>query len=228
MTNIAIIPARGGSKRIERKNIIKFRGRPMIGWTIDAALNSGIFDSVLVSTDDAEIAEISRREGADVPFLRQGHADDLSPVSEATLTALSASEEHYKKKFHTVMQLMPNCPLRDSQDITSAWEHFRSGNHNFQISAFEFGWMNPWWAASINEDGQPNWIFPNARLSRSQDLKPLYCPTGAIWIANTDALKAHETFYGPGNVFFPMPWDKAIDIDEWKDFNMAKALSKIR
>jgi CMP-N-acetylneuraminic acid synthetase len=227
VSNIAIIPARGGSKRILRKNITPFKGRPMIAWTIDAALESGNFDHVIVSTDDAEIAETAQAEGADVPFLRSAHADDQSPVSDAIITALGQAEAHFATGFTTVTQLMPNCPLRGTDDIRAAWAHFYDGAHRFQISAFEFGWMNPWWAARLKTDGQPDWLFPEARLSRSQDLDRLYCPTGAIWIADCAALVEHRSFYGPGHVLCPMPWQSAIDIDDWHDLHMAEALAQI-
>jgi CMP-N-acetylneuraminic acid synthetase len=227
VTSIAIIPARGGSKRIPRKNIIAFRGRPMIGWTIEAALQSGVFDRVLVSTDDADIAEAARAEGAEVPFLRDAHADDQSPVSDAVITALHQAQRHYATRFDVVAQLMPNCPLRGARDIRAAWAHFRQGGHRFQISAFEFGWMNPWWAARIGPDGQPDWMFPQARLARSQDLDRLFCPTGAIWIADAAALIEARSFYGPGHVLCPMPWQAAVDIDDMQDLHMAEALAGI-
>ena len=227
MSSIAIIPARGGSKRIPRKNVMPFRGRPMIGWTIEAALESGVFDTVLVSTDDAEIAEIARAEGAEVPFLRNVHADDHSPVSEAIITALQQAERHYGKSFSSVTQLMANCPLRRANEVRAAWAHFEKGTHQFQISAFEFGWMNPWWAARLGSDGQPHWLFPKTRLSRSQDLDLLYCPTGAIWIADARALTSARSFYGPGHVLCPMSWQAAIDIDDHYDLQMAEALAVI-
>jgi N-acylneuraminate cytidylyltransferase len=227
VSNIAIIPARGGSKRIPRKNIMPFRGRPMIGWTIEAALESGVFDTVLVSTDDAHIAETARVEGADVPFLRDAHADDQSPVSEAIITALGQAERHYGTSFSSVAQLMPNCPLRGADEIRAAWTFFEGGAHRFQISAFEFGWMNPWWAARMRADGQPEWLFPEARLLRSQDLDRVYCPTGAIWIAEVPALLGARSFYGSGHVLFPIPWQSAIDIDDWHDLRMAEALAQI-
>ena len=94
---IAVIPARGGSKRIPRKNIIGFFGKPLIAWTIDAARESGLFDRVLVSTDDAEIAAIARDWGAEVPFLRDRHADDVAPVARATLRALEQVREKLGK-----------------------------------------------------------------------------------------------------------------------------------
>ncbi|MEI6791472.1 MAG: acylneuraminate cytidylyltransferase family protein, partial [Myxococcaceae bacterium] len=81
---LAVIPARGGSKRIKRKNVVEFHGKPLIAWTIDAALKSFLFDDVIVSTEDAEISEISRKNGASVPFLRENHSDDISPISLVT------------------------------------------------------------------------------------------------------------------------------------------------
>ena len=164
--HIAIIPARGGSKRIPRKNIVPFRNRPMISWTISAALESNVFDRVIVSTDDEEIAMLACTEGAEVPFLRTVHADDQSPVSAAVLSALKQAEIHYGQVFETVTQLMPNCPLRGATQIKAAWNNFKKGAHQFQISAFEFGWMNPWWAARMLNNGQPDWLFPETSSAR--------------------------------------------------------------
>ncbi len=199
----------------------------MIAWTIEAALKSGVFDTVLISTDDADIADIARSEGADVPFLRDAHADDQSPVSDAVISALGQAERHYDKRFDSVAQLMPNCPLRGAEEILAAWTYFDSAAHQFQISAFEFGWMNPWWAAALKAGNQPEWLFPEARLSRSQDLAQLYCPTGAIWLADAVGLVESGSFYGPGHVLCPMPWQAAIDIDDWNDLRMAEALALI-
>ena len=110
---IAIIPARSGSKRIPKKNIIDFMGKPMIAWTIEAARESKIFYDVLVSTDSEEIANLSRRFGASAPFLRDAKdADDITPVSEATINALINMENKSNVKYDMVVQLMPNCPCR--------------------------------------------------------------------------------------------------------------------
>lgn len=221
---IAIIPARGGSKRIPQKNIVDFFGQPMIAWTIDAALQSGCFTQVLVSTDDAEIAHVSLQHGASVPFLRQQFADDHAPVSQATLTALHQAEAHWQTPFDTAVQLMPNCPLRTAQDIRRALAVFEQAGRTFQISCFKFGWMNPWWAARRLPDGRPIRLFPEAAGTRSQDLEPLYCPTGAIWIARAEALKSERSFYGKGHVFEPLAWTSAVDIDDAEDLQMAKAV----
>lgn len=224
MSAIAIIPARGGSKRLPRKNILDFFGKPMIAWTIEAAINSGSFDRILVSTDDKEIAQVARDYGADVPFLRPAAADDISPISEATLIALEQAENHWGQKFNTVVQLMANCPIREGQEILAAMLAFRESGASFQISCFQFGWMNPWWAAKLDEVGRPEIMFPRAMGARSQDLERLYCPTGAIWIAEASALKREKTFYGRGHRYQPMRWSSAVDIDDAEDLEMASAV----
>lgn len=227
MQRIAIIPARGGSKRIPRKNIIDFDGKPMIAWTIQAALESGYFDRVLVSTDSAEIADVSIAAGASAPFLRQENADNAAPSSLASISALKQAEAHWQTRFDRVVQLMPNCPLRNAGHIREAVENFAQKGHEYQISCFRFGWMNPWWAVRLGEDQVPTQLFPEAMSKRSQDLEHLYCPTGAIWIAGRDALLEAGTFYGLDHRFFPMDWIGAVDIDDMDDYRMALALAQM-
>jgi N-acylneuraminate cytidylyltransferase len=225
---IAIILARGGSKRLPRKNLRELGGRPMLAWSVDAALASGCFDRVLLSTDDEEIAEIGRMVGAEVPFLREAAADDYSPSSEATRLALLQAKRYWGEHYDIVAQLMANCPLRQAQDIRDAMHVFEHGNALAQISAFRFGWMNPWWAARLQEDRQPEWIFAEARNTRSQDLPPLYCPSGALWLAYCDALLASGSFYLPGHTLCPMDWVSAMDIDDENDLRMAEACIVLR
>lgn len=228
---IAVIPARGGSKRIPDKNIIPFQGKPMIAWTIEAALQSKCFERVLVSTDDEKIAEVAMSYGAEVPFLRLQHADDYSTVSEATVAALIQASEYWSEEYNVIVQLMANCPLRSATDIHDAVSKFSHCNREFQISCFKYGWMNPWWAVELNSDGIPNRLFPETVNKRSQDLQDLYCPTGAIWIAKTHKLLKHGTFYGPGHCFEPIEWQSAVDIDDYDDLNFANVIyeqSKIK
>jgi CMP-N-acetylneuraminic acid synthetase len=228
MKHIAIILARGGSKRLPRKNTIDFYGKPLIAWTIEAALQSTQYDRVLVSTDDEEIADIARSFGADVPFLRHAATDDISPSSEATLVALTQAEQHWGEQFDVVSQLMANCPLRDADDIKASVLNFIKSNAESQISSFRYGWINPWWAAKINYQGFPEYLFPEARIKRSQDLSPLYCPSGALWIARTPALKSSKTFYVPSHTFYSLSWISAMDIDDAEDLEMAKACFLIK
>jgi CMP-N-acetylneuraminic acid synthetase len=214
---IAIIPARGGSKRIPEKNILDFFGKPMVAWTIQAAKDSGLFDRILVSTDDRKIAEVSKEWGAEVPFLRQEFADDYTPVSEASASALQQAIDYWGEDYSSITQLMANCPMRTGADITVALAQFERHGRSFQISCFKYGWMNPWWAVQLDDSGHPQRLFPEIAGKR-------YCPTGAIWVANAKALLSTKTFYGPDHVFEPLSWESAVDIDDDEDLSFAKAL----
>ena len=219
---IAIIPARGGSKRVPKKNIIDFMGKPMIAWTIEAAIKSKIFDRIVVSTDSEEIAEISKKWGAEVPFLRDKYADDHSPVSEGTLATIKQLEEA-GEFYDVVVQLFAVCPLRDQKDIIQAFNFFRLKKVPFLISSYKYVWMNPWWAVTLDESNKPNWIFSET-MKRSQDLPELFSPTGAIWIADIENLKSENSFYGQGHIFWNLDWKHAIDIDNFDDIELAKTL----
>jgi N-acylneuraminate cytidylyltransferase len=225
---VAIIPARGGSKRLPRKNVVDFGGKPMLAWTIEAAREASLFDRVIVSTDDAGIAETARMHGAEVPFMREGLAGDHTGVSEVTIGALRQAAAVLQEEFDTVVQLMANCPLRSAPDVRTAVAAFEEHEADFQISCVRFGWLNPWWALRRRDDGTGAFLFPDAVERRSQDLEPLYCPTGAIWIARTGALRAAGTFYGPGHRFEPLPWISAIDIDDEDDLALARVVLAMR
>ena len=228
MRHIAVIPARGGSRRLPKKNILEFMGKPMIAWTIEAAQATDLFDRILVSTDSAEIAAVARSYGATVPFLRSRAYDDHTPVSEATCATLEQCAEELGEEFDLVTQLMANTPLRTADDICSALQHFLAGSAPAQISCFAFGWMNPWWSVTLDPQGTPTHLFPDALAQRSQDLPKLYCPTGAVWIARTEALLAARTFHCPGHRFFPMFWQSAVDIDDDEDLAIAQAVFNLR
>lgn len=225
---IAVIPARGGSKRIPHKSIVDFRGKPMIAWTIEAAHKSSLFGRILVSTDDPEIARIAQHHGAEAPFLRDREADDKSPVANATLVALEQAQSHWNEQYDVVVQLMPNCPLRNGNDIITAVTRFSESGAPSLVTCFKYGWMNPWWAHRVDGRGHAHPLFEGALSERSQDLEPLYCPSGAIWIANVAGLKANKTFYSPGHIFHPIEWMSAFDIDDAEDLEMAKAASLLR
>jgi len=221
---IAIIPARGGSKRLPKKNILHFCGKPLLAWTIEAAQGAGVFDRIVVSTDSEEIASVARDWGAEVPFLRDAYADDHSPVSSATIAALRQCKLFYGEDYEQVVQLMPNCPLRTAKDIVEALQHYAAHEATPQISSFRFGWMNPWWAVTLDEQLHPAPLFPRTRGQRSQDLPTLYCPSGAIWISPVPRLIQAGTFYSDGYIFHPMRWEAAIDIDDEEDLRMARSL----
>ena len=225
-SRLCVIPARGGSKRLPNKSLMMFSGKPLISWTVEAALESKAFKRVLVSTDNPEIAKVSIESGAEVPFLRDRFADDHSPVSLATAHAMIEAQAFWGEKYDTIVQLMPNCPLRNSFDITNHLERFDELGRRFQISCFELGWTNPWWAARLDENGKPSSLFPKAVKQRSQDLETLFCPTGAIWIANAEEFAAQRTFYGHGHTFEPMDRPRAVDIDSKEDFAFAEFIHR--
>ncbi len=223
---IAIIPARGGSKRIPDKNMVDFNGKPLIAWTINAAIESGLFEKIVVSTDSEEIAEVAKKYGGEVPFLRDTAADDHSPVSEATLRTILQLEEA-GEFYDEVVQLFAVCPLRNSQDIIDSYNFFIDKKAPFVLSCFKYVWMNPWWAISLNDQNEPNWILQDTK-KRSQDLPDLFSPTGAIWLAKIEDLKRDKTFYGNGHIFWEMDWKRAVDIDNYEDIELATALLQMQ
>lgn len=200
----------------------------MLAWSIEAALQSRMFEEVLVSTDEPEIADLATNYGASVPFLRDKAADDHATSSEATIYALTQAEQHWGKQYHTVAQLMANCPMRTAGDIKDAIHAFERAAAPALISCFRFGWMNPWWAAKLGPDGHPDALFPEIRNARSQDLPSLFCPSGALWVAQRRALVDSGSFYASGHVFHELPQISAMDIDDRDDLMMAKAAYLVR
>jgi CMP-N-acetylneuraminic acid synthetase len=220
---VAVIPARGGSKRIPQKNIIHFGGKPMINWTIEAALNSKFIDEVIVSTDCPKIEKVSKDAGAKVPFLRKTAADDISPISEATIACLLQLEEEFEP-FDVVVQLMANCPLKSTKTIDESIQEFFDKKRTSQISFFKYGWMNPWWAHKVSSNGRATALFGEAIKTRSQDLDNLYCPTGSVWISNVSVLEKSKTFYSDNYQASIIDWISALDIDDYEDLEMAECI----
>jgi pseudaminic acid cytidylyltransferase len=224
---VAIIPARGGSKRIPGKNIKDLAGKPIIAYTIAAAFESGLFERVVVSTDSQEIVRIAREHGAEVPFLRdESLADDFAPVSSVTADALVRLDP-VGDKFDAVVQLMPNCPLRTATDITDSYRQFETTGADSQLSVVRYGWQNPWWAMRQNDNHELEPVFKDQMTKRSQDLPELFCPTGAIWWARTEVLRWTKTFYVENRTGWEIPWQRGIDIDTLEDWEMAEMLLKV-
>jgi CMP-N-acetylneuraminic acid synthetase len=221
---IAIVPARGGSKRIPRKNIIDFHGKPMILHTLQAAKDSKLFDKIVVSTDCPLIKDICDDAGFIVPFFRTEYYDNYSTVSQATITTLNQAESFFNEKYDVVIQLMPNSPLRTSIDIIHQYESFCEQSPLFSISCTKFGWQNPWWSFEKNSINLAEWKFGQALLKRSQDLPELFAPNGAVWIADVNELKKTKTFYTSSTKFFEMDFINSVDIDTPDDLIFAKKL----
>ena len=229
MMNIAIIPARKGSKRIKNKNIKIFNGKPMIYWTIKAAQKSKIFKKIYVDTDSKRIAKISTKFGAEVPFLRsKKFANDKVSVNISTHNFILNLKRKNKFNFNilekvNIFQLMPNCPFRDSNDIIKLFKIFKKKKSNYLISYYKFLFGNPWWSIRINSKKIIR-IFKRTYSKRSQDLPILYAPSGAVWIAKYESFVKSKTFYGKNYSIGELEWIKAIDIDNLEEFNISKKL----
>ena len=165
---LAVIPARGGSKRIPQKNIRPLGGKPLLAYTIEAAVASKLFDQVIVSTDSGDIAEIAERFGARVPFMREASlADDMTPVSEVTADVLDKLDSS-GRQYRDICQLMPNCPLRAASDIADSYRQFVATGSQAQISVVRYGWQNPWWAMRQDRNHVLDPIFKDYMTARSR------------------------------------------------------------
>ena len=225
MRKICIIPARGGSKRIPHKNIIDFCGKPLIWWTIEAALQSGIFDSIYVSTDDGLIADACSKFPIEI-LLRNGYSDDQTTVQQATINTIKQIVVDRRQKFDMVIQLMATCPLRTATDVKLAYENFIAIGSKFQLSFAEFEDI-PYWAVMM-VNGKPKPLFKKQIKMRSQDLPKLYYPTGAIWIADIPELIRQGTFYGKGYDMYEISAENGMDIDTFKDLEKARLIMEGR
>ncbi len=224
---LAVIPARGGSKRIPGKNLVDLGGQPLLAYTVRAAVDSGLFARIVVSTDSEEIADAARSLGAEVPFLREPSlSDDFVPVSAATVDALERVDPG-ADLFSAVCQLMPNCPLRTAADVVGSCEQFEATGSEAQISVVRYGWQNPWWAMRRSEEYVLQPLFPEAHSARSQDLAELYCPTGAAWWARAAVLRREGTFLMPGRTGWEISWQHGVDIDTADDLDLAQVLLEL-
>ncbi|HEU6451871.1 MAG TPA: acylneuraminate cytidylyltransferase family protein, partial [Gemmatimonadaceae bacterium] len=200
---------------------------PAIAYTIRAALGSGVFDRVVVSTDSDEIARVAREHGAEVPFVRDASlADDDTPVSLATVDALERLDPG-GERFARVAQLMANCPLRDAEDVRASWEQFTSTGARSQLSVMRFGFQNPWWAMRRGDDYVLDPLFGARATAPSQSLPELFCPTGAIWWARAELLRAERTFHVDGRTGWEISWQHAVDVDTEDDWAMAELLARL-
>jgi CMP-N-acetylneuraminic acid synthetase len=223
---LAIIPARGGSKRLPKKNVKKLFGKELIGWTIESALKSNSINNVVVSTDSEEIASVSKRFGAEIPFIR--------PLSLATDTSSSYSVvehciEYYKNEmnvtFENIILLQPTSPLRNEIHIKEAIELFESKKANAVISVSEME-HSPLWSNTLGENLEID-HFLNKELmnTRSQDLPSYYRLNGGIYIIKTEQFFKNKSFYPEkGSFAYIMDSKYSVDIDNEIDFLFAELL----
>lgn len=222
---LAIIPARGSSKRLPRKNILELSTKPLIGWTIQAALGSKYIDHVLVSTDDRKIASISKEFGADVPFIRpEKLATDKAESVDVVLHAINFLKD-IGESYEYIILLQPTSPLRTSKNINESIELLQGRNCDAVISVCETE-HSPLWCGRIpSNDDLSNFLDSSVVNKRSQDLPKYYRLNGAIYLCNTGRFENEGTFFLKSNcVAYKMPQDESVDIDNQLDFDLASLL----
>ena len=220
---LAIIPARGGSKGLKNKNILKFGNKPLIAHTILSALNSKKITRVIVTTDSSEIARIAKRYGAEVPYLRPKEISlDNSYVIDAYFDLINYLKEKENVSFKNFIALLPTCPLRKSSHIDESIRLFNRKNANSVISITETSYP-PEWLKKINKKGVLiNYFSHKDKISNRQNLSITYVPNGAIYIFNLKFLKKYRKYYSSKTYPYIMEKKFSVDIDDYADFNLAK------
>jgi len=221
MNALCIIPARGGSKRIPRKNLKEFRGRPIIAYSIEAALNSGIFHTVMVSTDDSEIADVARSLGADVPFLRSATtADDHATTADVLLEVLT-SYEQLGQGFDIACNLYPTSPFATADDLKQGYEALVAGPFDviLPIVAFSYPILR---SLKRSDHGKIDMNWPEHMNSRSQDLPKAYHDAGQWAFFKTPPFLTARTLFGPNTGSVILPESRVQDIDTLDDWAMAE------
>ncbi|MEY8214500.1 MAG: acylneuraminate cytidylyltransferase family protein [Colwellia sp.] len=219
---LAIIPARGGSKGLPGKNIKPLHGKPMIAYTIEAALKASSIDRVIVSTDCEEIAKLSLEYGAEVPFIRPAVlASDKSLAIDTYLHTIDWVFESTGKKVEELAVLLPTCPLRCASDIDAAYELFDKNDVNSVVSYTEE--HHPLhWHKYLNEKQQFINIFSDRLLNRQAE-RVSYYPNGAIFLFKAELLK-NKKYYDDSSVAYIMPRERSVDVDTLEDFNYLEYL----
>ncbi len=218
---LAVIPARGGSNRIPRKNVVDFFGVPMIAHTIVSAIQSEIFDAVVVSTDDEEIAAVSAAYGAEVSNRPVHLGENRVAVSDVVLNV--AQQRTEMDTGSVVCMLMANCPLRCASDIREQYEYFSTAETSL-VSVVPFQGVYPEWALTRDDSGIATWNTME-KLTVSQELAESYCPTGAIWWSTLDSLCRFGSFYSDPFRVMPLSLIRGWDIDEPEDLEVARILT---
>lgn len=222
MKSIVIIPARGGSKRIPSKNIKFFLGKPIIAYSIEAALESGIFDEVMVSTESGEIAEIARHYGASVPFMRSSEtAGDFATTADVMIEVLDKYRQ-MGKEFDTFSCVYSTAPFVTAEKLRGAYKVFTESGADNLISVTGFSFP-PQRGLVMDENGvYVNFLYPEHANTRSQDLTPMYHDCGQFYFANVKSYYVNRSFVIGKSVPYILPGTEVQDIDNEEDWVMAE------
>lgn len=224
---LGVIPARGGSKTIPKKNIKSLLGKPLIAYTIIPAKESKLLTRVIVSSDDKEIIEVSRRYGADIPFVRPKElATDLSLATDVIKHAVIGAEKLEGKKYDYVVMLQPTTPMRTAKDIDKALDKLIETGADSVISVVKVGPIHPARMKKIVHDRLINYTEEEVENMPKELLSPVFIRNGAIYAVKRDVLVNMRSFKGNVSRPYVMPEERSINIDSRMDFLLAEALMK--
>ena len=225
MSNLAIIPARGGSKRIPRKNIKDFLGKPIIAYSIEAALKSELFDEVMVSTDDDEIAEVALKYGARIPFFRSNkNSNDYSTTMDVIKEVISEYRSKFNTDFENGCCIYPTAPLLKIGHLKNGYNKLISNDYSTVFSAVEFSYPI-WRGLCINEDSTAKMIWPQHLNDRTQDLQKVYHDAGQWYWFKTKELS--DSFLSGKTAIIKLDETEAQDLDNFTDWKLAEFKYKI-
>jgi pseudaminic acid cytidylyltransferase len=218
---LAVIPARGGSKRIPRKNIRPFCGKPIIAWSIEAARESGCFDRVVVSTDDAEIAEVARRSGAEAPFVRPAELSDDQTGTIAVVRHAIEWQMANGTAPRLVCCIYATAPFVRAGDLRRGLDELERGDADFALSVTKYPFPIQR-AIRIDARGRTAMFYPEYFSTRSQDLDEAYHDAGQFYWGWARAWIAAETVFGPNSAAIVLPTHRVQDIDTVEDWARAE------
>lgn len=227
---LGIIPARGGSKGIPGKNIVQLGGKPLIAYTIEAASQSTLLSDVIVTTDSMEIADVAKKFGASVPFLRpEEFATDQAPTILAVQHAVSEYEKFYETRVGIIVLLQPTSPFRNTEDIDTALRIFLSDseNTNSLISCYVADRVHPrimYRPANVGHVEPYLMEDEGVKSQRRQDFNPLLVRNGALYIASRRLIFDESTLIGKTPLVYTMPFLRSMNIDDRDDLELSRLL----
>lgn len=221
MKTVAIITARGGSKRIPQKNIKEFLGKPIIAYSIEAALESNAFDEVMVSTDSGTIADIAVKYGARVPFMRSEAASNDYATTADVLAEVLDTYKNTGKEFDYFACIYPTAPFITAAKLAEAMSVVIREKADALISVVKYSF--PPQRAFVIRDGVLKFQYPEFERTRSQDLDPIYHDCGQFYICSSEGLLKRHTLLQPKTVPFIIPEEEVQDIDTMSDWAIAEA-----
>lgn len=219
---IAIIPARGGSKRLPGKNIKLLADKPLIAWTIEAALESKVFDHVFVSTDCDEIAQVAKTFGAEVPFLRPAEiATDTATTNDVVTHLVEWFEKEYNRAVTTVAILQPTSPLRNAKNVQEAFALMGNEDTKAVVSVCELEYPIQF-CNKLGLDGSMDGFIKPEHLKRTQDIATYYRLNGALYLFKREYVNSLNKLYSEGTYSYIMTSRSSVDIDTKEDFSLAE------